>query len=448
MFAILLRLFEQVTDFLLNKEKLPLKLDMVGLELPYGTLNIWGGELSSESIYGKNEWKFWGIKSDKMLGWAEIDARAREHGVILGSRQRSYYNDFIRELRGREYRPTPAWVKKLANCAIDAFCYGIMADSGCNWSVLRDIDFSNVTFVKELDKTRLVSIKPRAENKIQHIEINARFKPFFNKYRQLRDWMGVDKRYGIYRYGEKGKLKPTEKRLDAAGRRNRIEYLLGVDIPWVNARDWRWNVSYEYLNASNGDIRMVARVLGNEVDTVRKHYGFADFETSATELTSFYRELTEFARRRVRKSQELIPVKFDEDSPRILTGGCVGQKTEDANLVVGFTEDAPQPSCGVPVTCFMCDKYAIHADEQDFRKILSAKSWLESQGRSVAINEDEFVMKYQPIIERIEEILECAIKLSVETKELVNLTRKQVEAGQYDPYWQAQIDALIDGGFL
>ena len=96
----------------------------------------------------------------------------------------------------------------------------------------------------------------------------------------------------------------------------------------------------------------------------------------------------------------------------------------------------------------MCENYALHADEIDFRKILSVKYWLENIGRSVAINNDEFLGKYQPIIGRIEEILAQALMLSPEIKILITSISQQVDAGQYDPYWQVQIDTLIDGGFL
>jgi hypothetical protein len=260
--------------------------------------------------------------------------------------------------------------------------------------------------------------------------------------------MKVKERYGIFKYGDAKQLKLLSKKPEAISIKHHAEYLLRSKVPWVGARDWRWNVSYEYLDASNGDLRMVSRVLGNEQATVRKHYGFADFESSAKELTAFYRELTEYSRRRVRISQELIPVKLNDDSARTLTGGCEGKSTEDAILVNGFTSEAPQPDCGIPTTCFMCNNYALHADEQDFRKILSVKYWLKVQGRSVAINDDEFLSKYQPIIERIEEIISQALLLSSEVKSLITSISQQVDAGQFDPYWQVQIDALIDGGLL
>lgn len=448
MFAIHLRLFVQITDFLLYEKKLPLILDMQGLELPYEKINLWTAASSSESSRDKTEWKYWGLKNTKLLDWPDINLLAKKDGYLLSSNQYDSYRKFKSIIEASNYRPNQGWKHILANRAVTAFCYGLMADSGTNWESLRNIDFDNVTFVKELDKTRLISLKARAEGKTQHIEMNIQFKPFFKKYQKLRKWMGVKKRYGIFRYGYSNNLKLIPSKPESSNVRNQFSYLLEAKVPWVNARDWRWNVSYEYLSASNGDIRMVTRVLGNQMATVRKHYGFSSFETSATELSTFYGELTQFAHRRVRLSQEIIPVKITYKSARTLTGGCEGKNAEDAFLVKGFTEEAPQPDCSTPVTCFMCENYALHADEHDFKKILSAKYWLESQGRKVAINNDEFLGKYQPIIERIEEIIAQALMLSSEIKSLITSISQQIDAGKYDPYWQVQIDALIDGGLL
>jgi hypothetical protein len=448
MFAIHLRVFIQVTDFLLKEETLPLILNIQNLGLHHEKLHIWSRTSSSECAYDKTNWKHWGLQNDKILDWPVIVNIASNKGISLEEIQYTYYRDFKKNISDAKNRPNNAWTKALVNRAISSFCYGLIADSGCNWTTLRYIDFDNIIFVKELDKTRLISLKIRADSKAQHIEMTARFKPIFRRYQKLREWMKVKERYGIFKYGDAKQLKLLSKKPEAISIKHHAEYLLRSKVPWVGARDWRWNVSYEYLDASGGDVRMVSRVLGNEQTTVRKHYGFADFESSAKELTIFYRELAEYSRRRVRISQELIPVNLNDDSARTLTGGCEGNSTEDAILVKGFTSQAPQPTCDIPATCFMCENYALHADEQDFRKILSVKYWLEIQGRSVAINDDEFLSKYQPIIDRIEEILAQALLLSPEVKFLITLISQQVDAGQYDPYWQVQIDALIDGGFF
>lgn len=448
MFAIHLRVFIQITDFLLSGEVLPLKLNMQNLGLSNSKLHLWTKNSSSECTYDKSNWKYWGLKKDEILDWSNIVNNASKQHISFDKNQNAYYRAFKRRINDAKYRPNKAWVNALANRAISSFCYGLIADTGCNWSTLRYIDFDKITFVKELDKTRLISLKIRADSKTQYIEMNARFKPIFRRYQQLREWMKVKERYGIFRYGDARQLKLLPKKPDAISIQHHVEYLLRSKVPWVGARDWRWNVSYEYLDASGGDVRMVSRVLGNEQTTVRNHYGFADFESSAKELTIFYRELAEYSRRRVRISQELIPVKLNDESPRTLTGGCEGKSIEGAILVKGFTSQAPQPTCDIPTTCFMCENYALHADEQDFRKILSVKYWLEIQGRNVAINYDEFLSKYQPIIDRIEEILGQALLLSSEVKFLIESISQQVDTGQYDPYWQVQIDALIDGGLL
>ncbi|KZZ46918.1 hypothetical protein A3759_06135 [Thalassolituus sp. HI0120] len=449
MFAIHLHVFDQISDFILEEKLLPLELDMSGLDMPYNKIFVWTNRMNSENIYEKSDWRYWGVRGRELLGWSELSSLAAGEGIRMNNSQKTYHREFKNDLRTAEGKPTQKRLQTLANIAVNSFSFALIADSGANWAVLREVDFDNPRFVKELEKTRLISVKKRAGSKNQDVSISVRFKPFFQKYLKLRKWMGVEQRYGIFQFGMNGDLKLQALKANAKGIRSRLEYLLMAEVPWVNARDWRWNLSYEYLKASNGDVRMVARVLGNGTNQVRKHYGFADFETSAMELSTFFKELTFSARKRARKFPEkVIPVKIDDAAPGIVTGGCTGTTVEDATLAEGFTNDVPQPSCGTPVTCFMCDKYALHINEDDFRKVLSAKYWLMKQGLSVSINSDEYLAKYQPLIERIDEILEQGAKQSDEAKKISEKITKEVKLGQYDSYWKIHIDALIDGGYL
>ena len=170
MFAIHLRLFEQVTNFIINKKKLPLILNMHGLKLPYNRLYIWAGGTSSESIYVKTDWRHWGLKNDSLPDWTHINELARKQGIILCNKQIIHYYQFKSTLKNSKYRPTQAHIRNLINRTIDSFCYGLVGDSGCNWSTLAHIDFDNITFIKELDKTRLISIKPQQISKTKEMD--------------------------------------------------------------------------------------------------------------------------------------------------------------------------------------------------------------------------------------------------------------------------------------
>lgn len=455
MFAIHLRVFEQLTDFVMSDQKLPLVIDMSGLDLPYDVNYVHAPTVSTFSHSVPEKWGYWALNKKEILplesfrsGFDNLERKHRDRILSEIRQHRSYYKDSERQASGSGLFAKPSYVRSLTNLAIGCFCYAFVADSGVNWSVLETLVFEDSEFRKDVNKTRIIGWKARAGYKVQDVSVSSKFLPYYRKFLKLRKFMGVDEKAGVFRYPRwKGPLQLMPKKPPDDAIRSSLEALLfTTDLPWVVPREWRWNVSYEYLKASKGDIRMTARVLGNSTDTVRKHYGYSTFEDSVFELSSFFETLVEYSRNRVRKTSARIPVTISEDSPSTLTGGCLGSNSEEANLSEGFTEHAPKPDCGMPITCVMCSKYALHPDKKDFIKLLSARYWLEMNGANVSINQDQFLMKYSSIIERIDEILVEGKSISSSASNNYSEAVAAVESGEYDPYWKAQIDAIIESG--
>ena len=106
------------------------------------------------------------------------------------------------------------------------------------------------------------------------------------------------------------------------------------------------------------------------------------------------------------------------------------------------------PDCHHAEGCFFCDKFAVHADEQDVRKLASC---LHCIGRTTHLSEskEHHEAIYGPVIKRIETILHYVADLSDTKGAMVIRVRAEVEEdGELDPYWARKLDFLIDLGVV
>lgn len=450
-FAILVRVFDQLTDFILGSQEWPLKLSMKGLGFPYNEILIAGDFMDSFTHDTPDKQGYWVLRDGRLRTFKEfsheITGLSRSERHKFSARLREFFYSNASDDRKGVYVAPNATVQAYCNTAVYLFSLAVVADSGANFSVLNTLDWEENENIKDLNKTRIVGRKHRANGKVQDVSVSPRFQPYFRKYLRLRKYMGCDGKKGTWLFNKNTKKLvqlPIKAEMDAFHKR--LFRLLKVPVKIPGPRDWRWNVSYEYLNASDGNVELVSRILGNTTDTVRKHYGYGTFENSAVELEDFFAQLMAFSKEKTRVDDRLIPVVVDQEAPKTLTGGCRGQEIGDASLADGFTDAVTKPDCGVPVTCFLCSFYAIHIDFDDFLKILSAKEWLKMQGEQVSRNHDEYLAKYEPIIHRIDEILLQASEVDHESKRAFEMAAERVERGDYDTYWKIQIDALIESG--
>jgi hypothetical protein len=210
--------------------------------------------------------------------------------------------------------------------------------------------------------------------------------------------------------------------------------------------DYRKGGSYHYLDITGGDIGYTAAILGNSHASARKHYAYKQQEDSATELHQFFEKFKESCS--VKATESPIPTRVVEGSPKINTGRCTATEDEAPQLIEGFTTDAPEVNCGAPIVCFFCVHFGIHADEEDLTRLLSVREFVTVQSKSKSRNMNEHFMKFGPIIDRIDEIIDQFEEFHPSAEKIVQAARDNVINGELDPYWSARINALIDGGMI
>ncbi|GJI88886.1 hypothetical protein RugamoR1_20490 [Rugamonas sp. R1(2021)] len=99
------------------------------------------------------------------------------------------------------------------------------------------------------------------------------------------------------------------------------------------------------------------------------------------------------------------------------------------------------PDCVGPEGCLFCDKYRIHLDKPDLRKLLSARYCLRKTA-ALAENHEQFQRFFYASLQRIEMIL---TELRQHNALLVQEVAREVDInGDLDHYWAAKLELLIE----
>ena len=99
-----------------------------------------------------------------------------------------------------------------------------------------------------------------------------------------------------------------------------------------------------------------------------------------------------------------------------------------------------KPDCVEPEGCLFCDKYRIHVDEIDIRKLLSCRYCIEKTAHLIGSIEDQN-LTVKPIIDRINSILSDLKKYNLT---LVERISSEVEEGELDTYWARKLEMFIE----
>lgn len=338
--------------------------------------------------------------------------------------------------------------QKIGTHAVVAGMIAFIAATGCNLSVATNLEVDTLELVPTSQGNRFSGTKGRANGKTVTPEFGARFLPVFKKYLDLRKWVlnGVESMlifpFASPRFG----IIPLD-----SNQISGTKTLFAKSLPgtaWVTSSQWRKNVSYQYIKISDGDMVLASEKLGNTEATLRQSYGRPAFEDFANEMTNFFELMHQAAVDRTR-SVACIPVRIvDDDSSETATGigSCEKAPKSTPKLALGFTEQAPSPACGAPETCLFCEFYAVHADEQDIRRLLSLRYLI------LAIKDkqpfDHWQIKFGPSLHRIDEVLSAIKTIDASIEPIINRVRDEVESGALDAFWAIHFDTLIIVGMV
>jgi hypothetical protein len=315
--------------------------------------------------------------------------------------------------------------RRAALLAHNAFIVLFLAHTGMNWSAVRQLPWSE-TYETGMERQGFRAIKYRAGGKTVSFEIQSVFFPTFTKYLELRTYLLNGATYdhlfmaaadnfarGISQLGEKG--------LDSI-----ILSLRAIDpkVPQIRSRAWRAGKSDWLLR--NVDPATAALIFQNSVPTVLRAYAEGSPTTQEEELGQFFEGLRGVV---VGKGERL------ENALERSVGVCTSFGSPHQNVPAPIASD-----CRRVEGCLFCDKFKIHADERDTRKLLSCQYCIE-QTAHLAESEEQFHRVFGPIFERIRGLLG-----EIERREplVVESVEREVQAGELDPFWARKLEMLID----
>lgn len=439
---VLLAIFERFSDILINAKPFPFVLD----------LSHWGcgKHVFSRSSHLSEDSNTTSFVNDD----ATIVPRQEVRGRYANWREcvgvMSVYDVWIKRLNKTNSLNTDLQRKAIYNYAMYCYYLAFIGFVGTNHGVnsrlrLSSCEKSEPINIKAPRGYSFTGLKIRAGNKTIYPTMGKEFYQFHKKYEKLRQWGEIEfelgiQRLGFFRISDIGNCAPLNKTATDTLK----EWLIGhfPNVKWHSPRKLRQGVSWSFWNLSDGDINTVAWKLQNDVKTTLKSYSNPPKISGLKELSTFMNEMWNKAIDSSRRTK-YIPVQINNGLHKTPAGHCNASDLSQAKRIEGFTDFAPEPNCSRSETCFFCEQYVLHADEEDIHLIFSLKALLPYAQKRAA-NEVSYAIKFAPILYRVDEIIEELIKQFPEKKYLVDDAMNKVNQGILSKHWQSHFDLLSD----
>lgn len=316
---------------------------------------------------------------------------------------------------------------RLAMVAHHAFAIIFLATTGMNRDSLLNLLWDD-GYETSSERQGFRTIKHRAGNKICNFELSIGMMPKFKKFLYLRKYL-LNNRNCDYLFISLGSNLNNPSQLNASALYHIFDTLQKIDssISPITPREWRAAKS-DWL-VRNTDVSTAALMLQNSEQVLLKHYTAGSEADHLSELSKFFSDVSNFVLEKTRENGHSSSV-----------GICSNYGQPNA------LNNAPvKVNCKSPEGCLFCDKYRIHADEKDTRKLVSCRYCLQKTAQ-LSNNKEDFDSVFGKIFQRIDELLKEIeeIKPGLTTK----IIEEVEEMGELDHYWARKLELLFDLGLV
>lgn len=342
--------------------------------------------------------------------------------------------------------------KRLANHAMRAAAGLFAMATGTDTTSVSNVEVNTLEFSQTTKSWRTSGTKLRAKGRTVYPEFGVRFVPIMQKILDLRQYilrgLGMESKWIFVKFVL---TTGSEKLAKGALARNSPTSLLLNNLydnfNWVLCSEARDHRVLEINKLAEGDIEKSSSLSDHSVEVERKSYLKVHPDDAHKELSSFVDGVYRWAKDKTRTKNKIDVAVLDADEgDEIPAGQC--NELNSAHLMDGFTENAPQPDCRKFENCLFCDKYAVHADETDIRRLMSIR-YLATNIRGSRGTIEDYESRWGTIIYRIDEILdEISSALSDESKFIEKISKEVEENEELDEFWSIHLDALIDIGVV
>lgn len=326
----------------------------------------------------------------------------------------------------------------LAGFGCLCFAALFMLETGVNSSVLINIENTD-ELIKSLSentvsRAKFRAIKLRAGGKIISVSIGVDFKSKLLSFLKLRKYLVREEQIKSLFIG----LTPDDDYIWKATNitedwskthlKRRLKGLL-ESIPYVSPREMR-TAKQDFL-IRNTTPEISASLMGHSIETALKAYSNGSTTKNIQEMGIFLTSL----------EKTIIPISEKNEISESAVGLC-----SDFNNPIPVSTTLPiQPNCKSTQGCLFCEKYRIHADEKDIRKLLSCRYCLRI-AFNLTGNFDISEEIVGTVISRINQLLE---EIGKTKKELVIKIEEEVDQkDMLDSYWSQKMEQLTMLGII
>lgn len=416
-------LFNGINKFLLGNENYPFQM-----KLPHETVWMFPGHptfLTQSMLLNQSELKerlwVWDYMNGNILTSEEI-----KHHYSRPYRAKEMVRNAIQFLKNANSDQYHFARLNLAFLAIECSIMLFITNTGMNITPLSQLqwdtnqDFQCSKNIQHGFKT----VKHRAGGANVEFHITTHFLSYFRKYLELRKWVLQGQNAPLFFLRDKQhNIKIVDNNL-AVKLRVKLKKF-GLVIP--SAREWRAYKSDWLIRKT--DIATTALLLQNSKETVVQSYIAGSKISADNEMTAFL------------NSMHLKVIKAKEvHTTEISVGHCLKYSEPKSEAF----ESVIQPDCHQPEGCLFCDKYRVHADEDDIRKLYSCR-YVINETRTLATSELHFEKVFGVVLNRIDSLLKFIASKNTVLNQMVERIKSEViEECRLTSYWSSKLQMLTE----
>lgn len=322
--------------------------------------------------------------------------------------------------------------RRLADALIahNAFVLLFVANTGLNWAQVEGLPWAD-SYAVGNERQGFRAIKWRAGGKTVSVELQLTFLPAFKRFLSLRTYLLNGAQFDRLFVSLGPNAKHAPKQIGRTLLDGLFKTLRAIDptLPKIKSRKWRAGKSDWFLRET--DPATSSDALQNTEETVLRSYASGSPTKAAEEFSDFFEHMTKAVLAKI-----------------ILPKGAVVPNAQEGPVglcaVFGMPhhidESVPvEPDCKRQEGCFFCDKFRIHADEKDTRKLLSCRYCIRE-----TMHHPGAEAFFSPVLIQIQSLLDEIATRESGPKMVEEIRREVDEEGELDGYWAGKLELLIN----
>jgi len=319
--------------------------------------------------------------------------------------------------------------------AVSTFFVMYLAATGSNYSQAREVLWNEALEEAILnpatERQGFRTIKYRANNRLVSFEIGIKYMSYLRRYLQLRKYLlqGEQFDYLFFSFGSVCKESRPEPRLISESDTKKLFLILKRLTPtFPSVIPMQWRVAKQDHVIRNHDPATAAQTMQHSLITTLRKYSNGSEVTQQLEMGSYFSQVEKIVLVHRREN-----AGYEANSVGICT--CPGKPEAIAEYL------PVMPNCRGVEGCLFCDKYRVHADEVDVRKVLSTRYYIKEVSQ-LAASQEQYIKLFFPTLQRIDFILG---ELKRRIPELVEKIAQEVDIdGELDIFWSGKLEMLME----